>query len=114
MKRYIMRRKWLFLLTLGVIALWNLIGANITIAEQRMVDAVLALDGENIPRLMLGVIAINSLSGLFYVASQLLKNAFQVTITDDMRKSVFAGVMKRSRKDFFSVNYFNFITIKGS
>ena len=42
MKRYIMRRKWLFLLTLGVIVLWNLIGANITIAEQRMVDAVLA------------------------------------------------------------------------
>ena len=110
MKRYIMRRKWLFLLTLGVIALWNLIGANITITEQRMVDAVLAMDMDNIPRLMLGVIGINALSGLFYVASQLLKNAFQVTVTDDMRKSIFAGVMKRSRKDFFSVNYSDYIS----
>ena len=110
MKRYILRRKWLFLLTLGVIALWNLIGANITIAEQRMIDAVLALDTENIPRLMLGVIAINALSGLFYVASQLLQNAFQVTVTDDMRKSIFSGVMKRSRKDFFSVNYSDYIS----
>ena len=110
MKRYIMRRKWLFLLTLGVIALWNLIGANITITEQRMVDAVLAMDTDNTPRLMLGVIGISALSALFYVASQLLKNAFQVTITDDMRKSIFASVMKRSRKDFFSVNYSDYIS----
>lgn len=110
MKRHIMRRKGLFLLTLGVIALWNLIGANITITEQRMIDAVLAMDTDNTPRLMLGVIGINALSALFYVASQLLKNAFQVTITDDMRKSIFAGVMKRSRKDFFSVNYSDYIS----
>lgn len=110
MKRYIMRRKGLFLLTLGVIALWNLIGASITITEQRMIDAVLAMDTDNTPRLMLGVIGINALSALFYVTSQLLKNAFQVTVTDDMRKSIFAGVMKRSRKDFFSVNYSDYIS----
>lgn len=110
MKRYIMRRKWLFLVALGTILCWNVISARSTILQQKMIDSVLALNAENIPRLMLGVIAINALSGLFYVASQLLQNAFKVTITDDMRKSIFAGVMKRSRKDFFAVNYSDYIS----
>jgi len=110
MKRYIMRRKWLFLLALGTILCWNLISARSTILQQKMIDAVLALDAPNIPQLMLCVLLIHVLSGSVYVASQLLQNAFQVTVTDDMRKSIFSGVMKRSRKDFFSVNYSDYIS----
>lgn len=110
MKRYIMRRKWLFLLALGTILCWNLTNARSSILGQELIDAVLALDTDNIPQLMIGVLLIHVLSGAVYVASQLLQNAFKVTLTDDMRKSIFSGVMKRSRKDFFSVNYSDYIS----
>lgn len=106
MKRYIMRRKWRCLLTLAAIVLFNLIGAESAILKQKLIDAVLALDSDNIPLLMLLVVALGVFSGLAYMASQLLKNSAAVTIIDDMRKSIFSGISKRSRKDFFSVNYF--------
>lgn len=110
MKRYIMRRKWLFLLALVAIFFWHLLSAKKTILEQELIDAVLALDTGNIPRLMLLVVLMHVVFGLVYVVAQLLQNAFKVTIVDDMRKSVFSGVMKRSRKDFFSVNYSDYIS----
>ena len=110
MKRYIMGRKWLFVLTLVVIILFNLINAESTILKQKLIDAVLALDSDSIPRMMLLVIALSALSGSAYVASQLLENSLSVTIADDMRKSIFSGIMKRSRKDFYSVNYSDYIS----
>ncbi len=110
MKRYIMRRKWLFLLALGTILCWNLINARSSILGQELIDAVLALDADNIPPLMICVLLIHVLSGAVYVASELLQNAFKVTVTDDIRKNIFSGVMKRSRKDFFSVNYSDYIS----
>lgn len=110
MKRYIMRRKWRCLLTLAAVVLFNLINAERTILDQKLIDSVLALDSENIPLTMLLVIALSILSGSAYVASQLLQNSLSVTIVDDMRKSIFLGITKRSRKDFFSVNYSDYIS----
>ena len=110
MRRYILRRKWLCLLTLAAVLLFNLINAERTILDQKLIDAVLALDSDNIPRMMLLVIGLSVLSGSAYVASQLLQNSLSVTIVDDMRKSIFSGITKRSRKDFFSVNYSDYIS----
>lgn len=110
MKRYILSRKWRCLLTLAAIVLFNLINAERTILDQKLIDAVLALDSDSIPFTMLLVIASSVLSGSAYVASQLLQNSLSVTIMDDMRKSIFAGITKRSRKDFFSANYSDYIS----
>lgn len=110
MKRYILRRKWLCLLTLAAVVLFNLINAERTILDQKLIDAVLALESENILSMMLLVIGMSVFSGASYVAAQLLKNALSVTVVDDMRKSIFSGVSKRSRKDFFSVNYSDYIS----
>lgn len=110
MKRYILRRKWLCLLTLAAVVLFNLINAERTILDQKLIDAVLALESENILSMMLLVISMSVFSGASYVAAQLLKNALSVTVVDDMRKSIFFGVSKRSRKDFFSVNYSDYIS----
>lgn len=110
MKRYILRRKWLCLLTLAAVVLFNLINAERSILDQKLIDAVLALELENILSMMLLVIGMSVFSGASYVAAQLLKNALSVTVVDDMRKSIFSGVSKRSRKDFFSVNYSDYIS----
>lgn len=110
MKRYIMRRKWRCLLTLAAIVLFNLINAESTVLEQRLIDAALALDSNSILYMMLLVIGVNALSGSAYVASQLIQNSLSVTIADDMRKNIFSGIMKRSRKDFFSVNHSDYIS----
>lgn len=110
MKRYILRRKWLCLLTLAAVVLFNLINAERTILDQKLIDAVLALESDNILSMMLLVIGMSVFSGASYVAAQLLKNALSVTVVDDMRKSIFSGVSKRSRKDFFSVNYSDYIS----
>ena len=110
MKRYILRRKWLCLLTLAAVVFFNLINAKRTILDQKLIDAVLALESENILSMMLLVIGMSVFSGASYVAAQLLKNALSVTVVDDMRKSIFAGISKRSRKDFFSVNYSDYIS----
>lgn len=110
MKRYILRRKWRCLLTMAAVVLFNLINAERTILDQKLIDAVLALDSDGIPLTMLLVITLSILSGSAYVLSQLLQNSLSVTIVDDMRKSIFAGITKRSRKDFFSVNYSDYIS----
>lgn len=110
MKRYIMRRKWRCLLTLAAIVLFNLIGAESAILKQKLIDAVLALDSDSIPPTMLLVVALGVFSGLAYMTSQLLQNSAAVTIIDDIRKSIFSGISKRSRKDFFSVNYSDYIS----
>ena len=110
MKRYLLRRKWQCLLTLAAIVLFNLINAERAILDQKLIDSVLALDSDSIPLTMLLVIGLSILSGAAYVASQLLQNSLSVTIADDMRKNIFSGVTKRSRKDFFSVNYSDYIS----
>ena len=56
MKRYIVRRKWRCLFTLAAIVLFNLINAERTILDQKLIDAVLALDSDSIPLMMLLVI----------------------------------------------------------
>ena len=89
MKRYILRRKWLCLLTLAAVVLFNLINAERSILDQKLIDAVLALESENILSMMLLVIGMSVFSGASYVAAQLLKNALSVTVVDDMRKSIF-------------------------
>ena len=110
MKRYLLHRKWLCLLTLAAVALFNLINAERTVLEQNLIDTVLALESDNILSMMLLVIGMSVFSGVSYVAAQLLKNALSVTVVDDMRKSIFTGISKRSRKDFFSVNYSDYIS----
>ena len=110
MKKYLLRRKWLCLLTLVAVVLFNLINVQRTILDQKLIDAVLALESDNILSMMLLVIGMSAFSGASYVAAQLLKNALSVTVVDDMRKSIFAGISKRSRKDFFSVNYSDYIS----
>ena len=110
MKRYIMRQKWLFLLTLGATFSFSFINTRNTILEQELIDAVLALDTDSVPRAMLLVLSFGALSGLVYMASQLLQRMFAIAVIDDMRNDVFSGVMQRSRKAFFSVNYSDYIS----
>lgn len=110
MKRYLLRRKWLCFLTLVAVVLFNLINAERTILDQKLIDAVLALESDNIISMMLLVIGMSVLSGVSYLAAQLLKNRLSVTVVDDMRKNIFAGISTRSRKDFFSVNYSDYIS----
>lgn len=110
MTPYILRRKWLFLLTFAVTVLWNGLNMARTVLDQTLIDRILTGDTRNIPVLALIVIASAVLSGLVYIACQLLNNRFCVTVTDDMRKAIFDGIMRRSRKDFFSVNHADYLS----
>lgn len=105
MKRYIAKRKWLFLLMLAAILLFNIGSARATVLKQKLIDTVLALDVASAPSAVVWYVAVSVLSSLAYMAPQLLQNNFTVTMMDDMRKSIFAGIARRSRKDFFSVNH---------
>lgn len=89
MRRYLFRRKGLFFLTLTAILFFNLISAECSILKQKLVDAVLEPEADNVLWYMLFVLGANILYGLFYMAYQLLQNAFSVTVIDDMRKSIF-------------------------
>ena len=93
MKRYIMRRKWLFLLSLVVIFSWNLISARSTVWKQELIDAVLSLEADGVPRRILFVVGINALSGAVYVASQLLQNALMVAEKANRAKGDFLSQM---------------------
>lgn len=110
MKRYILRRKWLFLLTITVTILWNCLNIVRTVLDQKLIDMVLAVDGAEIGKSALCVVLSAILSGALYIACQLVNNRFTVTVLDDMRKDIFAGVMRRSRKDYFSANHAHYIS----
>lgn len=110
MKRYLWRRKWLFLLTLAVTILWNIINMARTVLDQKLIDAVLAVDSAHVAGIAVTVVISAIGSGLIYISCQLINNRFTVTVMDDMRKSTFDGIMKRSRKDFFSVNHADYIS----
>lgn len=102
MRTYLFRRKWLFLLTIITTVLWNLINTARTVLEQELMDAVLATDSCNIMETAVTVVVFSVMAGLTYMACQLVNTHFTVTVMDDMRKTVFAGIMGRSRKEFFS------------
>lgn len=110
MKRYIAKRKWLFLLMLAAILLFNIGSARATVLKQKLIDTVLALDAASAPSAVVWYVAVSVLSSLAYMASQLLQNNFAVTMMDDMRKGIFAGIARRSRKDFFSVNHSDYVS----
>ncbi len=110
MKTYIFRRKWLFLLTLAITVLWNCVNMFRTVLDQKLIDAVLEVDRTDITKIAIAVVVSAVISGLIYIACQLTNNRFTITVMDDMRKAIFAGVMRRSRKDFFSENYGNYIS----
>lgn len=110
MRTYLFRRKWLFLLTIITTVLWNLINTARTVLEQELMDAVLATDSCNIMETAATVVVFSVMAGLTYMACQLVNTHFTVTVMDDMRKTVFAGIMGRSRKEFFSVNHSDYIS----
>lgn len=110
MKTYILRRKWLFLLTLVSTVIWNAVNMLRTVLDQRLIDMMLAADAPNVMGAAATVVASAVIAGGIYIACQLVNNRFTVTVMDDMRKAIFAGIMRRSRKDFFAVNHSDYIS----
>lgn len=110
MTRYLRKRLPLALLTLVAILAFNAISAHGNVVRQELIDAVLALDGDSVARGVVWTLALSALSGLSYLASQMLNNAFSVAVMDDMRREIFRGIAGRTRTDFFSVNYSDYIS----
>lgn len=110
MSRYLKKRKGLFLLTLLLVVASDFIIAGESVVKQKLIDAALALDAGSIKRWILLVIGYALFSGAVYVLSNVCQSFFSAKLTDDMRCSVFKGVIKRSRKDFLTVNYSDYIS----
>lgn len=110
MKRYLKKRAGFFVLTLALIITSDCIITGSALIEQMLVDAVLKLDAAGITRYIPIVIGYAAFSGCVYVVSNICQDLFSSKLKDDMRKSVFFGIMKRSRKDFSSVNYSDYIS----
>lgn len=110
MKHNLLKRKGLFSLTILLTLLSDLIIAGETIVRQKLIDSVLELDANRIKSYIILVIGYALFSGLVYVTSSVCQDLFSAKLTDDMRRSVFAGVIRKSRKDFISVNYSDYIS----
>lgn len=110
MRKYILRRKWLLLLTLTATVLWNGVNMVRTVLDQKLIDAVLAVEVTDIRDIAIIVVLSAIIAGLCYIGCQLLNNRFTIMVIDDMRKAIFDGVMRRSRWDFFSVNHSEYIS----
>lgn len=110
MKRYLSKRKGLFYFTLVLILASDLIIAGSTVLKQILVDAVLALDTKRVIKYIPLVVGYALFSGVIYVISNVYQHLFSAKITDDMRKTVFSGILKRKHKDFSTVNYSDYIS----
>lgn len=110
MKHYLLRRKLLFSLAILLTLLSDLIIAGETIVRQNLIDSIITLDAYRIKFYIILVVAFALFSGLAYVISSVFQDLFSAKLTDDMRRNVFAGVIRKSRKDFTSVNYSDYIS----
>lgn len=111
MKRYFSKRKWLFLLTLLLIVASDLMSIGQTVLEQRLIDAVLALEANQVKIYILLDIGFALVSGGVYVLSKVCQNLFSAKMIDDIRKTVFPGILQRSRTDFSEFNYSEYISV---
>ena len=100
MKHYLLRRKLLFSLAILLTLLSDLIISGETIVRQKLIDSIITLDAYRITFYIILVVAFALFSGLAYVISSVFQDLFSAKLTDDMRRNVFAGVIRKSRKDF--------------
>lgn len=110
MKRHLTKRRGLLILTLLLTILSDIILSGGTVLNQILIDAVLALDAAELSVLIPTLLLYALLEGLVYVASSVSQSLFSAKLTDDMRRAVFSGVLRRRRKDFTEVNYSDYIS----
>ncbi len=111
MKRYFIKRKWLFLLTLLLIVVSDMMIVGQTVVDQKLIDSVLALDTHMVKIYMPLNIGFALVSGMVYVVSKVCQDLFSAQLTDDIRKTVFPGILRRSRKDFSAFNFSEYISV---
>lgn len=111
MKRYFTKRKWLFLLTLLFIVASDIMIIGQTVVDQKLIDSVLALEAHKVKMYILIDIGFALVSGAAYVLSKVCQDLFSAKMTDDIRKTVFPGILRRSRKDFSEFNYSEYISV---
>lgn len=111
MKRYFIKRKWLFLLTLLCIVASDIMIIGQTVVDQKLIDAVLALEAHLVKLYIPLDIGFALVSGGIYVLSKICQDLFSAKMTDDIRKTVFPGILRRSRRDFSEYNYSEYISV---
>ena len=102
MRRYIRARRGRFIavMALLVVSTVLLLGGNFI--TQMLIDAVMAQDVPGVKRYIVASIGYGLFSTAVYVASSVSQYVFGAVLINDMRVSVFSGILRRSRADFMA------------
>lgn len=95
-----------FLLTVLINVL--LVGSNVI--QQRLIDGVSALNGEQVALYVPLLIGYRTVVGVIFMLSLLAKDLFGDKLMCEMRCRVFAGIMGKSNRDFTSVNSADYVS----
>ncbi len=110
MRRYFRRRKQLFALVVTVMLLSQAAILLNSVLRQKLVDAALAFQSEEITRYVLLMIGYGLVRGGLYTASSVLESYFNAGIGDDMRQAGFMGIIQRPVRIFLSVNDADYVS----
>ncbi|MCD7841304.1 MAG: hypothetical protein LUG56_02420 [Lachnospiraceae bacterium] len=101
MRRYFQRRKRLFILVVTVMLLTQAAILLNSVLRQKLVDAALLLQSEEIARYVLLMIGYGLVRGGLYTAQSILESCFNARIGDDMRQAGFMGIIQRPARIFY-------------
>ena len=110
MIRYIKKFKLFFAVALVLTVATNalLVGSNVL--QQNLIDSVSAMNRELVVRYTVIFISYRALVGVLFLLSQVSRDLFADKLMGEMRRQVFAGVMRRNRRDFSAVNSADYVS----
>ena len=110
MWNYIKQRKWQFYLAVLFIFLAQAALSGQAVVNQSLVDEVVAQNFEGVKKDALLLIGYTVFCVSLYAFSKVYQSIYADWLMNDIRSATFSGIMRQSRRDFFSCNSADYIS----